>query len=76
MHVSSFCGNVANASLNFRKLTFLYIICILYMFRAFVRMLQILALILENSSFSCIIGIFLNKVLLEIKTFSSFVLIL
>ena len=46
------------------------------MFRAFVRMLQMLALILENSPFSCIIGIFLNKVLLEIKTFSSFVLIL
>ena len=36
------------------------------------RMLQILLLILESSPFPCIIAMFLNKILSEIKTFPSF----
>ena len=34
--------------------------------------LQMFSLILENLPFSCIIAGFLNKILLEIKTFSNF----
>ena len=45
---------------------------ILHMFAASMGMLQMLPLILENSSFPCIIAIFLNKLLLEIRTFYNF----
>ena len=42
------------------------------MFEFSMSMLQILALILENSPFPCTTAIFLNKVVLEIRTFSNF----
>ena len=45
---------------------------ILHTFVASMGMLQILHLILEHSPFPCIIAIFLNKILLEIITFSNF----
>ena len=45
---------------------------ILHTFAGSMSILQILPLILENSPFPCIIAIFLNKILLEIKTFSIF----
>ena len=45
---------------------------VLHIFAAIMEILQMLPLILENSPFACIIAIFLNKIILEIKTFSSF----
>ena len=45
---------------------------ILHIFAASMGMLQMLPLILENSPFPCIIAIFWNKLLLEIRTFSNF----
>ena len=45
---------------------------IFHIFAASIGLLQVLPLIFENSAFSCIIAIFLNKILLEIKAFSNF----
>ena len=45
---------------------------ILHIFAAFVGMLPMLPLIPENSPFPCINLILLNKIILEIRTFSSF----
>ena len=45
---------------------------ILHTFQVSIRTLQMLPLILENSTFPCIIAIFLNKILSEIKTLSNF----
>ena len=49
---------------------------ILHTFAVSIETLQILPLILENSPFPWIIAIFLKKILLEIKTFSSFLYLL
>ena len=43
----------------------------LHIFPASAGMLQMLPLILKNSPFPCIIAIFLNKILLEIRTFTN-----
>ena len=45
---------------------------ILHIFAAFLLMLKVFPLILENSSFPCIIAIVLNKIPLEIKSLSNF----
>ena len=45
---------------------------ILYILAASMEMLQMLSLILKNSVFQCIISTFLNKIVLEITTFSNF----
>ena len=49
---------------------------ILHTFAVSIETLQILPLILENSPFPWVIAIFLKKILLEIKTFSSFLYLL
>ena len=41
-------------------------------FPAFMGMLQMLPLVLKNAPFPCIIAIFRNKILLEIRSFSNF----
>ena len=45
---------------------------LLHIIAASIGNLQLLTLILENSLFPCINDIFLNKILLEIKTFLNF----
>ena len=45
---------------------------IMHIFAASTEMLLMLHLILQNSPFPCIIAIFLNKILLEIRVFSKF----
>ena len=45
---------------------------LLHIIAASIGNLQLLTLILENSLFPCIDDIFLNKILLEIKTFLNF----
>ena len=47
---------------------------VLHMFAASMGTFHILPIMLKNYSFPCIITIFLNKILLEIKTFSVFFL--
>ena len=48
----------------------------LHTFAVSIGTLQMLLLILRNSPFLCIIAIFLNKIILEIKTFGNFLKIL